>query len=528
MGVTSGYIRRDLKGDRASSRAFGGSGREFVVYSRLRLRLAGGDLSTGLGSWPGLSTGRALSCHCCQPRGPSAFGGRYLAPRPDRGDGTCGSCSPCSARRASRDVVIDGDEGATVATVSEALSVGTRRRGRPPAPSPRPLRHVHPASPTGTPAPGPAPARRERLTLACRGPADPHRSGGTVASGALPARMRASAVPVIPVVPAAPAAGSRAGPPCCGATGVSSTPRPGQAVLHDGDKVTLDPRLARHPRSSRSPAAWPRYGSSAVRPPARCTGWGWGPRHRLRPDVRHDRRRPALAPEAADRTRDSRRDHRRAVRAAAHRQARRLKLKGTVGRRGRRSTRPAWPSAEAAELAAEVAGPPPAAGLATAAHRTVDWPRGHAAGLRHLAVHADRHRAAGRPPGRPGPEGGVAYNRPPRLTPSDAAAARAPRRPPATRDAPAVAGRVPARGARLALAYVLTGSWYFLLIALMTPVIMVGQWWSDRRHGKKQHRKALKRVQGAAGRLREGGRAGQGRGRDCSAGPTRPTRPRCC
>jgi S-DNA-T family DNA segregation ATPase FtsK/SpoIIIE len=33
---------------------------------------------------------------------------------------------------------------------------------------------------------------------------------------------------------------------------------------------------------------------------------------------------------------------------------------------------------------------------------------------------------------------------------------------------------------------------YFLLFALMTPVIMIGQWWSDRRHGRKQYRQAVK------------------------------------
>ncbi|MFG3435875.1 FtsK/SpoIIIE domain-containing protein [Nonomuraea sp. NPDC047897] len=93
----------------------------------------------------------------------------------------------------------------------------------------------------------------------------------------------------------------------------------------------------------------------------------------------------------------------------------------------------------------------------------------------------------------PRPEGGMAYNRPPRLRPSGGQRAferpREPRRAEGMRLQllaallPAVLG--------LTLAFVLR-QWYYLLIALMTPIIMVGQWWSDRRHGKKQHKKALK------------------------------------
>ncbi|WP_420819140.1 FtsK/SpoIIIE domain-containing protein [Nonomuraea lactucae] len=93
----------------------------------------------------------------------------------------------------------------------------------------------------------------------------------------------------------------------------------------------------------------------------------------------------------------------------------------------------------------------------------------------------------------PMPEGGVAYNRPPRLRPTEGQRAfekpREPRRAEGMRLQllaallPAVLG--------LTLAFVLR-QWYFLLIALMTPVIMIGQWWSDRRHGKKQHKKAVK------------------------------------
>ncbi|MGP3911811.1 FtsK/SpoIIIE domain-containing protein [Nonomuraea sp. 10N515B] len=93
----------------------------------------------------------------------------------------------------------------------------------------------------------------------------------------------------------------------------------------------------------------------------------------------------------------------------------------------------------------------------------------------------------------PRSEGGVSYNRPPRL-----------RRPEPERTF--VRPKEPSRneGLRLqllaaflpaalgvTLAFALKQP-YYLLIALMTPIMMVGQWWSDRRHGKKQHKKAIK------------------------------------
>lgn len=93
----------------------------------------------------------------------------------------------------------------------------------------------------------------------------------------------------------------------------------------------------------------------------------------------------------------------------------------------------------------------------------------------------------------PTPDGGVAYNRPPRLSrpeperrfqrPKEPRRAEGMRLQLLAASLPAVLG--------LALAWI-TGTWYFLLIAFMTPLIMVGQWWSDRRHGRKQHRQALK------------------------------------
>ncbi|SEU36870.1 FtsK/SpoIIIE domain-containing protein [Nonomuraea wenchangensis] len=90
-------------------------------------------------------------------------------------------------------------------------------------------------------------------------------------------------------------------------------------------------------------------------------------------------------------------------------------------------------------------------------------------------------------------EGGVAYNRPPRLRrPEPQRAFVRPKEPSRSEGMrlQLLAAFLPAvLGVTLALALQV---WYYLLVALMTPVIMIGQWWSDRRHGKKQHKKALK------------------------------------
>ncbi|MER7501196.1 FtsK/SpoIIIE domain-containing protein [Nonomuraea pusilla] len=93
----------------------------------------------------------------------------------------------------------------------------------------------------------------------------------------------------------------------------------------------------------------------------------------------------------------------------------------------------------------------------------------------------------------PRPEGGLAYNRPPRLRrPEPRRAFVRPKEPGRNEGLrlQLLAAFLPAvLGLTLALAL---QQWYYLLVALMTPIIMIGQWWSDRRHGKKQHRKAMK------------------------------------
>ncbi|MGW0059508.1 FtsK/SpoIIIE domain-containing protein [Streptosporangium sandarakinum] len=92
------------------------------------------------------------------------------------------------------------------------------------------------------------------------------------------------------------------------------------------------------------------------------------------------------------------------------------------------------------------------------------------------------------------PDGGLAYNRPPRL-----------RSPGGERRFEVPAEPKRAEGMRLQLLAAFlplllgvgmawaTKTWYYLLIALMTPLIMIGQWVSDRRHGRKQYRRELRR-----------------------------------
>nr|BFE86536.1 hypothetical protein GCM10020093_091370 [Planobispora longispora] len=91
------------------------------------------------------------------------------------------------------------------------------------------------------------------------------------------------------------------------------------------------------------------------------------------------------------------------------------------------------------------------------------------------------------------PDGGLAYNRPPRLRPPESprrfAVPAEPRRAEPMR-LHLLAALLPAL-VGLTLAWVLN-TWYFLLFALMSPMIMFGQWWSDRRHGRKRYRLQMK------------------------------------
>ncbi|MCA2224267.1 FtsK/SpoIIIE domain-containing protein [Nonomuraea aurantiaca] len=387
-----------------------------------------------------------------------------------------------------RDVVIEGDNGATVARVSEALS------GQ--APLAEVVRLPRARAPYGMSAPDPGARLSARHT----------RPGGSSESGRFDA-------PHPPDVPGARDPDRRDvggasirdrgdglgrsgdGFGRAGAVlwrnGRPLDPRAlAGAVLRDGDKVTLDAHLARATLIEEP------GGVAEVRV---VGGPAAGAVHRLGlgvhaigsdPMCAMTVADPSLAPEAAILrvTPDA-----ITVEPARHRapqQTQRLKLKGR------------WAD-EVAELTARVAEreaaeaepvhyePPELA--ARPLTEAVDWAEhtlltcGSSVFTLTAIEPQDAHLA-------PLPEGGVAYNRPPRL-----------RRPEPERTFERPLEPTRAEGMRLqllaallpavmglTLAYVMRQP-YYLLIALMTPLIMIGQWWSDRRHGKKQHRKAAKK-----------------------------------
>lgn len=93
----------------------------------------------------------------------------------------------------------------------------------------------------------------------------------------------------------------------------------------------------------------------------------------------------------------------------------------------------------------------------------------------------------------PAGAGGLAYNRPPRLT-SPRAKPRLVVPAPPTKDE---AQRFQLLSAVLPLffgvgMYFVTKMIYMLLFCLLSPIMIVGQWVSDRRHGKKKYRAAMK------------------------------------
>ncbi|WP_250573520.1 FtsK/SpoIIIE domain-containing protein [Nonomuraea sediminis] len=407
-----------------------------------------------------------------------------------------------------RDVVIDGDDGITVARVAEALDspeplakvVRLPRSRAPyglsdPQPHPRPTPLIpdtpareipRPVAITSeTPSNG-SDASRHGPASPTEGP--PYRSSDTPRRSPHGPDVPGSSVEALPYRSGVD--GLAYDGPVLWRNGKALDPRaPARAVLRDGDKVTLDPGLAR------STVIEEPGGVAEVRV---VGGPAAGAVHRLGlgvhvigsdpmcaiavPD-------PTLAPEAATvrvapgaiTVEPARRDE--------PAQAQRLKLKGR------------W-AEEVAEMAARVeareaakqerwSSPWPQPELAaTTLTEARDWPEdtlltcGSSLFTLTAIEPRDAHLA-------PRPEGGVAYNRPPRLRrPEPERRFERPREPHRAEGMrlqllaamlPAVLG--------LTLAFVLH-QWYFLLVALMTPMIMIGQWWSDRRHGRKQHRQA--------------------------------------
>ncbi|MER6943386.1 FtsK/SpoIIIE domain-containing protein [Nonomuraea sp. NPDC000554] len=348
-----------------------------------------------------------------------------------------------------RDVVVDGDEGATVAAVTSAL--GDQEQLAEVVRLPR-ARAPYGISPPASPS-----ARLGRVPEA--------------AEARVP-RQRGAEVPGL------------------WRNGRALDPRAlAGAVLRDGDKVTLDSRLAR------ATVIEEPGGVAEVRV---VGGPAAGTVHRLGlgvhvvgadPMCAISVADPLMAPESATLrvTPDSITVE--PARRAAPGQAPRLKLKGRWADEVAELTAQVAEREAAARAGASYQGPELAGQPVTEPR---DWPE-HAlltCGSSVFTLTAIEPRDAHLAPGQ---EGGVSYNRPPRLRRLEPERAfekpQEPQRGEGMRlqllaaFLPAVLG--------LTLAYVMH-QWYFLLMALMTPVIMIGQWLSDRRHGKKKHRQALK------------------------------------
>ncbi|TMR96086.1 FtsK/SpoIIIE domain-containing protein [Nonomuraea basaltis] len=345
-----------------------------------------------------------------------------------------------------RDVVIDGDDTATVARVSEALSdheplAAVVRLPRSRAP------YGMSAGPAGAEFHVPRPRRPERAGLL---------------GGQEPVMWRDGR----PLDPRAQAT----------------------SVLRDGDKVTLDPRLAR------ATVIEEPGGVAEVRV---VGGPAAGAVHRLGlgthiigsdPMCAIAAADPVLAPEAVTVrvTPDGITIERTWQQPG---EAPRLKLKGRwadeVAELNARAA-----EREAAEFEADYGEVPELDGRPLT--EPVEWPDqavltcGSSVFVLTSIEPKDAHLA-------PRSEGGVAYNRPPRLRrPEPERKYVKPKEPTRSEGLrlQLLAALLPAAlGLTLAIAL---NQWYYLLIAFMTPIIMIGQWWSDRRHGKKQHKKAIK------------------------------------
>ncbi|MGI5283928.1 FtsK/SpoIIIE domain-containing protein [Nonomuraea polychroma] len=365
-----------------------------------------------------------------------------------------------------RDVVIDGDDHTTVARVSAALSDA--------GPLATVVRLPRARAPYGMSA-GRGPAPDDAGPHVPR-PRRPDRAGR-------PGRHEAA-------MPGGQAAVTPGGQePVIWRDGRPLDPRaPATSVLWDGDKVTLDPRLAR------ATVVEEPSGVAEVRV---VGGPAAGAVHRLGlgtyiigsdPMCAIATADPALAPEAVTVrvTPDSITVERTWQQPG---DAPKLKLKGRWAEEVAELTAQVA-EREAAELAAGYGEVPELDGRPlTEPAQWIDQAVltcGSSVFVLTSIEAKDAHLT-------PRSEGGVAYNRPPRLRrPAPERTFVKPKEPSRNEGLrlQLLAALLPAAlGLTLAIAL---GQWYYLLIAFMTPIIMIGQWWSDRRHGKKQHKKAIK------------------------------------
>ncbi|MEU4828047.1 FtsK/SpoIIIE domain-containing protein [Actinomadura sp. NPDC023710] len=100
----------------------------------------------------------------------------------------------------------------------------------------------------------------------------------------------------------------------------------------------------------------------------------------------------------------------------------------------------------------------------------------------------------------PLPEGGLAFNRPPRLNrPRRARTLEVPKRPERNpRERLRLFGALLFSAFGLAMAFGL-GQWWWALFALAWPVMTLGEWLGDRMHGRKSYKKSLKEYHRKAG-----------------------------
>ncbi|WP_242903180.1 FtsK/SpoIIIE domain-containing protein [Actinomadura terrae] len=100
----------------------------------------------------------------------------------------------------------------------------------------------------------------------------------------------------------------------------------------------------------------------------------------------------------------------------------------------------------------------------------------------------------------PLPEGGLAFNRPPRLNPGHhLRSLEVPERPERNpRERLRLFGAVLFSVFGLVMAFAM-GQWWWALFALAWPAMTVGEWIGDRMHGRKSYKKALKEYQRKAG-----------------------------
>ncbi|WP_308209059.1 FtsK/SpoIIIE domain-containing protein [Actinoallomurus purpureus] len=90
-------------------------------------------------------------------------------------------------------------------------------------------------------------------------------------------------------------------------------------------------------------------------------------------------------------------------------------------------------------------------------------------------------------------DGGLAYNRPPRLLPPERRSAlEVPQQPPKSqRERLRLLGSLLFAATGVAMA-VITHQWYWMLMAFAYPVIQVGEWIGDRLYGRKSYKRAMK------------------------------------